>query len=61
VKAGEAVVPASQLATAMKEIRELQRLLGKKTQEAEILKEAVEYGRSKNWIARSPLLPGDDQ
>ena len=61
VKAGEAVVPASQLASAMKEIRELQRLLGKKTQEAEILKEAVEYGRSKNWIARSPLLPGDDQ
>lgn len=55
------MVPASQLATAMKEIRELQRLLGKKTQEAEILKEAVEYGRSKNWIARSPLLPGDDQ
>lgn len=61
VSAGEAVVPASQLAAAMKEIRELQRLLGKKTQEAEILKEAVEYGRSKNWIARSPLLPGDDQ
>ncbi|WP_392395834.1 DUF3363 domain-containing protein [Paraburkholderia caledonica] len=47
VKAGEAVVPASQSATAMKEIRELQRLLGKKTQEAEILKEAVEYGRFK--------------
>ncbi|MBB3004722.1 transposase-like protein [Paraburkholderia tropica] len=43
VKAGEAVVPASQLAAAMKEIRELQRLLGKKTQEAEILKEVVEY------------------
>jgi transposase len=55
VKAGEAVVPVSQLATAMKEIRELQRLLGKKTQEAEILKEAVEYGRSKNvWAA--PIL-----
>ncbi|WP_322067363.1 IS3 family transposase [Burkholderia ubonensis] len=47
VKAGESVVPASQLAAAMKEIRELQRLLGKKTQEAEILKEAVEYGRFK--------------
>jgi transposase-like protein len=47
VKAGEAVVPASQLATAMKEIRELQRLLGKKTQEAEILEEAVEYLRYK--------------
>ena len=59
MKAGEAVVPASQIAIAMKEIRELQRLLGKKTHEEEILKEAVEYGRSKNWIARSPLLPED--
>jgi transposase len=31
VRAREAVVPASQLSAAMKEIRELQRLLGKKT------------------------------
>lgn len=29
--------------------------------EVEILKEAVEWGRSKNLIARSPLLPGDDR
>lgn len=61
VGAGEAVVPASQFAEAMREIKALQRLLGKKTLENEILKEAVEYGRSKNWIARSPLLPGDDR
>lgn len=61
VTAGEAVVPASELAEAMKQIRELQRLLGKKTMEAEILKEAVEVARSRKWIARSPLLPGDDQ
>jgi len=61
VSAGEAVVPASELAEAMKQIRELQRLLGKKTMEAEILKEAVEVARSRKWIARSPLLPGDDQ
>jgi transposase len=44
----------------MKEIQALQRLLGKKTLEVEILKEAVEYGRAKKWIARSPLLPGGD-
>lgn len=61
VSAGEAVVPASELAEAMKQIRELQRLLGKKTMEAEILKEAVEVARSRKWIARSPLLPGDEQ
>ena len=61
VGAGEEVVPASEYRALQHQVRELQRLLGKKTQEAEILKEAVEYGRSKNWIARSPLLPGDDQ
>ena len=61
VSAGEAVVPASELADAMKQIRELQRMLGKKTMEAEVLKEAVEIARSRKWIAHSPLLPGDDQ
>src|SRR5215510_5328171 len=45
VTAGEAVVPASQFAEALQEIKTLQRLLGKKTQEVEILREAVEYGR----------------
>nr|QKY88375.1 Mobile element protein [Salmonella enterica subsp. enterica serovar Thompson] len=34
-------MPASELAAANKQIRELQRLLGKKTMEAEILKEAL--------------------
>jgi transposase len=61
VSAGEHVVPASDLAEAMRQIRELQRLLGKKTMEVEILREAVEYGRAKKLIARSPLLPGDDR
>lgn len=61
VSAGEQVVPASDLAEAMKQIRELQRLLGKKTMEVEILREAVEYGRAKKLIARSPLLPVDDR
>ena len=32
-----------------------------KTMEVEILREAVEYGRAKKLIARSPLLPGDDR
>ena len=42
VSSGQDVVPASELAAATRQIRELQRLLGKKTVEAEILKEAVE-------------------
>ena len=61
VSAGEAVVPASELAAARAEIAKLQRVLGKKTLENEILKEAVEYAAKKKWIARSPLLPGEDQ
>ncbi|EHX49183.1 transposase family protein [Escherichia coli DEC12E] len=48
VAAGEQVVPASELVAAMKQIKELQRLLGKKTMENELLKEAVEYGRAKS-------------
>jgi transposase len=61
VSAGEQVVPASDLVEAMKQIRELQRLLGKKAMEVEILREAMEYNRAKKLIARSPLLPGDDR
>ena len=61
VGAGEAVVPASELAAARAEIAKLQRVLGKKTLENEILKEAMEIAAAKKWIARSPLLPGDDQ
>lgn len=58
VSAGETVVPASELADALKQIRELQRILGKKTMQVEILQEAVEIARSRKWIAHSPLLPG---
>ena len=60
VTAGESVVPASELAAARAEIAKLQRILGKKTLEHEILKEAVEYAAEKKWIARSPLLPKDE-
>ena len=55
------MVPASELAAARAQIAQLQRMLGKKTMEAEILKEAVEFAREKKWIARSPLLGKDDQ
>lgn len=61
VSAGESVVPASELVAARAEIAKLQRILGKKTLENEILKEAVEYSVAKKWIARSPLQSGDGQ
>ncbi|MDZ9146235.1 IS3 family transposase [Escherichia coli] len=56
VAAGEQVVPASELAAAMKQIKELQRLLDKKTMENELLKEAVEYGRGKKVDSARALI-----
>lgn len=61
VGAGEQVVPAGELDAARRRIAELERLLGRKTMENEILKEAVAVARERKWIARSPLLPGDEQ
>ena len=54
VRADEAVVPASEYQEAQRQIKELQRLLGKKTLENEILKEAVEVVRTKRYLLRSP-------
>jgi transposase len=35
--------------------------LGRKTLANDILKEAVDVAKAKKWLARSPLLPGDDR
>nr|WP_217346589.1 transposase [Noviherbaspirillum sp. L7-7A]MBV0881054.1 transposase [Noviherbaspirillum sp. L7-7A] len=61
VGANEPVVPASELQDAMKRFKQLEAALGRKTLENDILKEAVDLAKAKKWIARSPLLPGDDQ
>jgi len=60
VGADEGVVPASEARELRKHIRELERLLGRKTMELEILKEAVRIAREKKLISRVPLLPEDD-
>ena len=54
------VVPESQVKKLEKQVRELQRLLGKKTEENEILKEAVKLGREKKLISRQPLRGLED-
>ena len=59
--ANETVVPASDLQDAMRRIKQLEGALGRKTLENEILKEAVDFAKAKKWIARSPVLPGDEQ
>ena len=55
----ERVVPESEANKLRVQIRELQRLLGKKTMEVEILKDAIEIAREKKLISRS-LLSGKD-
>jgi len=60
VGAGEDVVPASEVRGLKAKVRELERLLGKKTMEVEILKDALELAREKKLISRIPLLPKDD-
>jgi transposase len=58
---GEEVVPASDYRALQNQVRELHRLLGKKTLEAEILKEALEHATSsKKQLRLPPLLPKDD-
>ena len=55
---GEEVVPASDYRALQGQVRELHRLLGKKTLEAEILKEALEHATgSKKLLRLPPWLP----
>ena len=60
VRADEEVVPASELRELHSQVRELQRLLGKKTMEVEILKDALRIAREKKLISRIPLHKKDD-
>lgn len=54
------VVPASEVKHLKAQIRELERLLGKKTMEVEILKDAIEIAREKKLISHGPLPKKDD-
>jgi transposase len=60
VQADEAVVAASEVRRLQDRVRELERLLGRKTMEVEILKEALDLARAKKPIllSHSPV-PGD--
>lgn len=57
IRAEEAVVPKSQVKELERRVRELERILGRKTLENEILREAVKLAREKKLISRQPL-PG---
>ena len=60
VGADDAVVSAQEQRELKRRIRDLERALGRKTLEVEILKEAIEVAREKKLISRVPLLPEDD-
>ena len=59
-RAEEEVVPASAFRAQQEQIRELQRLLGKKTLEAEILKEALEVAAGPKKRLLQSFLPSKD-
>ena len=60
VRADDEVVAASEVRRLEERVRELERLLGRKTMEAELLKEALDLARAEKpmLLSRSPL-PGD--
>ena len=57
IQANEPVIDASEVRRLKHRIRELERLLGKKTMEAEILKEAIEIAREKKCYRVCPCRP----
>jgi transposase len=58
--AGEEVIPASEHRALQQQVRELQRLLGKKTLEAEILKEVLEQAAPKKRLLLRSSWPAPD-
>src|SRR5512139_2540090 len=54
VGADDQVVPASEVKQLKAQISELERLLGKKTMEAEILRDAIRIAREKKLLLRMP-------
>ncbi len=58
VQADDQVVGAGEVRALKKRIRDLERMLGKKTMEVEILQEAMEIAREKTALAHSGALGG---
>jgi transposase len=59
IRVDEEVVGSSEVKVLEKRIRELERVLGKKTLENEILREAVKVAHEKKLISRLPSLPDE--
>jgi transposase len=59
VRVDEDVIGSSEVKALERRIRELERVLGKKTLENEILREAVKVAHEKKPISRLPSLPDE--
>jgi transposase len=59
IRADDEVVPAAEARRLEERVRDLERLLGRKTLEIEILKEALELSRAKKPTWRSSSAPKD--
>ena len=59
VSRDESVVGNSEVKHLKRQVQELERLLGRKTMENEILKEALDKAAEKKRISRLPLLSKD--
>ena len=60
VRADDEVVARSEVRELQKRIRELERVLGKKTLENEILREALKVAQEKKLLSHLPSLPEGD-
>jgi len=60
IRADDAVVARAEVRALERRIQELERVLGKKTMENEILREAVKIAHEKKLISQLPSLPGED-
>lgn len=60
IAAGDEVVSVAEVKALEKKVKQLEQMLGRKTMETEILRDALEIAQSKKLISRMPLLPPDD-
>ena len=60
IAAEDEVIPLTEHRKLLARVRELERQLGKKTMESEILREAVQLARKKKLISDTPLQLPDD-
>ena len=59
VEVNDQVVSVTDYNSLLKKVKQLEQMLGRKTVEAEILKDALEIAQAKKYISHMPLLPPD--